>query len=373
MPSSQYKKIGAVTAFAVSALLLLSVVISGCTSATTPKPTHTPTPTSTIAPTSTQTTSQSTTTSLPTITDVVDKVNPAVASIVVGTVTYDWWGQSVPSEQAGSGIIIDKRGYIVTNNHVVDGATSITVSLPDGRSFNATLVGADPATDLAVIKINGDNLPTASFGNSSAMRVGDWVVAIGNALALDGGPTVTAGVVSAKGRSITEDSGTTLYDLIQTDAAINPGNSGGPLIDLNGEVIGINTAKVSSTDVSGVGFAISSNSAAPVVNDLITKGYVSRPYMGVSLVTVTSAIANYYGLATDTGAIISQIGANGPAATAGLKVGDVIATIDGKAIRTSDDAIKAIRSHNIGDTIQVSYYRAKDLKSASVTLTENPH
>ena len=363
MPSSRQEKIGAVTAFAVSALLLLSVVISGCTSATTSAPTP--------SPTSTQNATASS--SLPTITSVVDEVNPAVASIVVGTVTYDWWGQSVPSEQAGSGIIIDKKGYIVTNNHVIEGATSITVSLPDGRSFTATIVGTDPATDLAVIKIDGDNLPTASFGNSSAMRAGNWVVAIGNALALDGGPTVTAGVVSAMGRTIQEDSGVTLYDLIQTDAAINPGNSGGPLINMNGEVIGINTAKVSSVDVSGVGFAISSDSAKPVIDELIAQGYVSRPYLGASLVTVTSAIANYYGLGTDTGALISQIAQNGPAAKAGLKAGDVITTVDGKGITTADDLIKAIRNRSIGDTIQVTFYRGNNLQTASVTLAENPH
>jgi serine protease Do len=363
MSASQHKKRGAVAAFVVSALLFLSIALVGCNSNTSSAPT--------TASTASQT--ATTSTSLPTITEVVDKVNPAVASIVVGTVTYDWWGQSVPSEQAGSGIIIDKKGYIVTNNHVVEGATGITVSLPDGRSFNATLVGSDSATDLAIIKIEGDNLPTASFGNSSAMRAGDWVVAIGNALALDGGPTVTAGVVSATGRSIEESSGVTLYDLIQTDAAINPGNSGGPLINLNGEVIGINTAKISSEDVSGVGFAISSDSARPVVDELITKGYVSRPYMGVSLVTVTSAIANYYGLGTDTGAFISKITQNGPAAKAGLKAGDVITAIDGKAISTSDDAIKAIRSRSIGNTIEVEFYRGNDLQSASVTLSENPH
>ncbi len=365
MPSSQYKKIGKATVLALSALLFLSIALVGCNSNTA----STPTPTPTLTTTQTTTSSYS----LPTITGVVDKVNPAVASIVVGTVTYDWWGQSVPSEQAGSGIVIDKKGYIVTNNHVVEGATSITVSLPDGRSFNATLVGTDSATDLAVIKIDGDNLPTASFGNSSAMRAGDWVVAIGNALALDGGPTVTAGVVSATGRSIEESSGVTLYDLIQTDAAINPGNSGGPLINLNGEVIGINTAKISSEDVSGVGFAISSDSAKPVVDELITKGYVSRPYLGASLVTVTSAIANYYGLGTDTGAFVSRIAQNGPAAKAGLKAGDVITAVDGKELTTADDVIKAIRSRSIGDTIQVKFYRGSDLQSASVTLAENPH
>ena len=354
------------TAIAVT-IIVLSLTLAGCTSNIASI--STPTPTSTSSSTATPADYYT----LPSITSVVDEVNPAVASIVVGTVTYDWWGQSVPSEQAGSGIIIDKRGYIVTNNHVVDGATSITVSIPDGRTFNATLVGTDPATDLAVIKINGDNLPTASFGNSSAMRAGDWVVAIGNALALDGGPTVTAGVVSATGRSITEDSGTTLYDLIQTDAAINPGNSGGPLINLDGEVIGINTAKVSSVDVSGVGFAISSDSAKPVIDALIARGYISRPYLGVSLVTVTPAIASYYSLSTDKGALISQMQQNGPAVKAGLKAGDVITAVDGKEMQTADDVTKAIRSHSIGDTIQITFYRGNSLQSASVTLSENPH
>ena len=367
MPSSQHKKIGAVTAFAVSALLLLSVVISGCTSATTSAPT--PTPTTTPTQTATQTTSYS----LPSFKSVIDEVEPAVASIVVGTVTYDWWGQSYPSSQAGSGFIIDKWGYIVTNDHVVEGATSITVSIPDGRTFNATLVGTDPDSDLAVIKINGDNLPTVSFGNSSAMSRGNWVLALGNALALDGGPTVTQGIISATGRSIQESSGVTLYDLIQTDAAINPGNSGGPLINLNGEVIGINTAKVSSVDVSGIGFAISSDSAKPVIDELIAQGYVSRPYLGVSLVTVTPAIANYYSLSTDTGALISQIEQNGPAAKAGLMAGDVITAIDGQEITTADDVVTAIDNLSIGDTIQVKFYRGNDLQSAAVTLAENPH
>ena len=235
------------TAFAVMILTLL-LATTACAIGTST------TPTLTSAPTQTATSPEDY--NLPSITDVVDQVNPAVVSIVVGTVSYNWFMQPVPSEQAGSGVIIDAEGYIVTNNHVVADGTSITVSLTDGRSFDATIIGTDPSTDLAVIKINGDNLPTASFGNSSALRVGEWVVAIGNALALEGGPTVTVGVVSALGRTIEESSDVTLYDLIQTDAAINPGNSGGPLINLNGEVIGINTAKISSVEVSGVGFAI---------------------------------------------------------------------------------------------------------------------
>ena len=354
------------TAIAVT-IIVLSLTLAGCTSNIASI--STPTPTSTSSSTATPADYYT----LPSITSVVDEVNPAVASIVVGTVTYDWWGQSVPNEQAGSGVIIDKRGYIVTNNHVVEGATSITVSIPDGRTFNATLVGTDSATDLAVIKISGDNLPTASFGNSSVMRAGDWVVAIGNALALDGGPTVTAGVISAMGRNIEESSGVSLYDMIQTDAAINPGNSGGPLINLDGEVIGINTAKVSSVDVSGVGFAISSDSAKPVIDALIARGYISRPYLGVSLVTVTPAIASYYSLGTDKGALISQMQQNGPAVKAGLKAGDVITAVDGKEMQTADDVTKAIRSHSIGDTIQITFYRGSSLQSTSVTLAENPH
>jgi serine protease Do len=353
-------------AFAIT-LIVLSTAIIGCTSSIS----SSPTPTQTSAPT--QTAASPEDYNLPSITDVVDQVNPAVVSIVVGTVSYNWFMQPVPSEAAGSGIIIDARGYIITNNHVIQDATSITVSLTDGRSFDATLVGTDPSTDLAVIKINGDNLPTASFGNSSALRVGEWVVAIGNALALEGGPTVTVGVVSAMGRTIEVDSETTLYDLIQTDAAINPGNSGGPLINLNGEVIGINTAKISSVEVSGVGFAISADSALPVIDELITKGYVSRPYLGVSLVTVTPTIVRSYDLRVDKGAMIYYMNPGTPASDAGLRPGDVITVFDDVEIETADDVILAIRNHSVGDTVQIKFYRGSSLQIASVTLIEKPH
>jgi serine protease Do len=310
--------------------------------------------------------------SLPSITEVVEAVQPAVASIVVGAVSYNIFLQPVPTEQAGSGVIIDPRGYIVTNNHVVEGATSITVSIPDGRSFEATLVGTDPLTDLAVIKIEGGNLPTVDFGDSSALKVGEWVVAIGNALALEGGPTVTAGVVSALGRTIGAESGWTLYDVIQTDAAINPGNSGGPLINLEGEVIGINTAKISSVDVSGVGFAVSADTARPVVEDLISKGYVTRPYLGISVVTVTSAIARNYDLAVEEGAMIYHMSPDTPAADAGLLPGDVIVAVDGEEISTADEMVLAIRAHSVGDTIQITYVRDNAQLNADATLVERP-
>jgi serine protease Do len=353
------------TAF-VATLVVLSIAIVGCTSGTTYSTTPTPTyeATQTVSPGDYN---------LPTITDVVDNVNPSVVSIVVDTVSYNWFMQPVPSESAGSGVIIDEDGYIVTNNHVVEDSTSITVSLTDGRAFDATLVGTDPSTDLAVIKIDGDNLPTASFGNSSALRIGDWVVAIGNALALEGGPTVTVGVVSAMGRTIQVDSDTTLYDLIQTDAAINPGNSGGPLINLQGEVIGINTAKISSVEISGVGFAISANSALPIIDELITKGYVSRPYLGVSMVTVTPAIVSNYDLRVDKGAMIYYMNPGTPASNAGLRPGDVIVRFDGIEIETADEVIAAILSHSVGDTVQIEYYRDSSLQITSATLTEKPH
>ncbi|MFA5375259.1 MAG: trypsin-like peptidase domain-containing protein [Dehalococcoidia bacterium] len=351
------------TAFAAT-LIVLSIAIIGCTSSTPSTSIPTPTSSATTSPEDYN---------LPSITEVVDQVNPAVVSIVVGTVSYNWFMQAVPSEAAGSGVIIDTEGYIITNNHVVEDANSITVSLTDGRSFDATLVGTDPSTDLAVIKIAGSDLPTASFGNSSALRVGDWVVAIGNALALEGGPTVTVGVVSAMGRTIEVDSETTLYNLIQTDAAINPGNSGGPLINLDGEVIGINTAKISSNEVSGVGFAISANSALPIVDELITKGYISRPYMGVSLVTVTPTIVRSYDLRVDKGAMIYYMNPGTPASDAGLRPGDVITVFDDIEVETAEDVILAIRNHSVGDTVQIKFYRGSSLLIVSVTLIEKPH
>jgi serine protease Do len=355
-------------ALLLALLLIAGLVVVGCTSTTgnssTALPSPSPSPIFTPAPT--------TSGSLPSITEVVEEVKPAVASIVVDTVNYNIFLQPVPSEQAGSGVIFDERGYVATNNHVVEGAKTITVSIPDGRNFDATLIGTDPLTDLAVIKIDGDKLPTAEFGESSELRVGDWVVAIGNALSLKGGPTVTVGVISALGRTIEGQSGLSLYDVIQTDAAINPGNSGGPLITLQGEVVGINTAKVSSVEVSGVGFAVSADIARPVIEDLIEKGYVSRPYLGISLVTVTPAIARSYDLDTEEGAMVYRVVAGTPADKAGLKANDVITRFDGEKVTTADDVVLAIRTHDIGDKIEITYLRDGKEITTSATLVERP-
>ena len=351
--------------------LALVLAVAGCDFLEKPS-TATPTPTPMATPTSTPATTPTPPSSLPAITEVVDAVQPAVASIIVGVITYDIFLQPVPQQAAGSGAIIDSRGYIVTNNHVVEGAESITVTLPDGRTFDAVLVGTDPLTDLAVIKIEGIDLPTIPFGDSSTLRAGDWVVAIGNALALPGGPTVTVGVVSALGRSIQEQNGVTLYDVIQTDAAINPGNSGGPLLNLHGEIVGINTAKISAVEISGVGFAVSANTARPIVEELIEEGHVTRPYLGISLLTVNSAIANQFDLATDEGALITSVVTGTPADEAGLLPGDVIIRVDGQKVTTTDDVILAIRGHQIGDPMEITYLRGTVENTVSPILMERP-
>lgn len=348
--------------FVAVLILVLGLAVAGCPGSATSTPTPTPSPTA--SPTSV--------TSLPDIAEVVEAVKPAVASIVAGKVAYNIFLQPVPEEAAGSGVIIDDRGYIITNNHVVEDAESITVTIPDGRSFDATIVGTDPLSDLAVVKVSSNDLPVASFGDSRSLAVGEWVVAIGNALALSGGPTVTVGVVSATGRTIQEQTGVTLYDVIQTDAAINPGNSGGPLINLNGEVVGINTAKVTSVEVSGVGFAVSSNTARVVAEELIDKGYVSRPYLGVSIMTVTPAIARNYDLPVEEGALLSRLVAGSPADRAGLELGDVIVSLGGYEVASADDAVLAIRAHDIGDRVEIVYYRGNSQRTTSAVLIERP-
>ncbi len=305
---------------------------------------------------------------------VVDRVRPAVAFVGIEA-SVRAFSAPVPVGN-GSGAIIDPQGYILTNNHVVEQAQALRVTLPDGRSFDAQLVGRDPATDLAVIKINGTNLPAIPLGDSSKVQVGDWVVAIGNALGLEGGPTVTKGVVSAKDRTITEDNGASLVSLIQTDAAINPGNSGGPLVNLNGELIGINTAIPGPTSQGaqpfGIGFAISINEAKPIVQQLISQGRVIRPYLGVVPVTLTPAIASQLGIQVEKGVILDTVAPNSPAARVGLRQGDVITAVDGKPIASEADLRGAIQAHKIGDTMEMTVLRNGTQMTIRAQLAEAP-
>jgi S1-C subfamily serine protease len=304
--------------------------------------------------------------------DLVARVAPAVVSIVTESVSYNWFWQAVPQTGAGSGIIISPDGYIVTNNHVVDGATKVTVTVSDGDTFEASIVGTDEQTDLAVLKIGASNLTYLHFLNDSLeqLNVLDPVVAVGNALALPGGPTWTTGVVSNLGRSIEESTGVVLDDIIQTDAAINAGNSGGPLLDEAGQVVGINVAIASNAE--NIGFAISTDTAIPVVESLISEGKVARPWLGVSATTVTPTIQQYYNLSVGSGALITSIAADSPADRTGLKPGDVMTRMDDQSISSADDLVSAIASHQVGDHAQVTYYRGSVQSTAIVVLGQSP-
>lgn len=269
----------------------------------------------------------------------------------------------------GSGSIFDSKGYIITNNHVVADADKIIVKLPDGREFKATLVGADPATDLAVIKIEGKDLPVAKLGNSDQIDVGESVIAIGNPFGLE--QTVTAGIVSAKGRS---QVGLTDYeDFIQTDASINPGNSGGPLISLDGEIIGINTAIYSrSGGNQGIGFAIPINMAKSIMKDLIANGRVTRGFLGVVIQDVTQEIAGALGIDVNGGVLISNVGPNTPAGEAGIAQGDLIVKFDGKPVASSNELRNAVAAIRPGTTVPVDLLRKGAKKRVQVTVREQP-
>jgi len=308
---------------------------------------------------------------IPTFADIVKVAQESVVSIQTEGIVSDIFLQPVPQRGAGSGVIIDPKGYIVTNNHVVEGATQVKVMLNDGRSFDAIKVNRDPATDLAVIQIDGANLPVAKLGRSDNLRVGDWVIAIGNALALEGGATVTVGIVSHTKRTIQEQNGVTLYNLIQTDAAINPGNSGGPLLNVAGEVVGINTAIAG--EAQNIGFAIAITPSMPVIEQLITTGRVVRAFLGVSMVDVSSSLIARYNLTVKQGALITAVTRGTPADKAGLQRGDVVIAFDGRKITKAEQVVEIIRSRKPGDTVDITYVRGASEFKTQVTLAETPN
>ncbi len=259
----------------------------------------------------------------------------------------------------------------------MEGAQRLRVVLPDGRAFDAQLVGRDPRTDLAVLKIEGQNLPTVPLGNSSDLRIGEWVVAIGNALALEGGPTVTAGVVSALNREVQEpgsqpgQGGPTLYDLIQTDTAINPGNSGGPLVNLRGEVIGVNT--LGASDAQGINFAISIDGAKRIAEQLRQNGRVVRGFIGVGLATITPSIAAAANLPRTDGVVITGVAQNTPATRAGLQRGDVITAINDVPVKSQRDLQQALTyQFKPGDTVNLRINRGGNEQTVPVTLGDSP-
>ena len=316
--------------------------------------------------------------SLPDLTPVVDKIAPAVVLITTEAIAYDFFQQPIPEKGAGTGVIFDSQGYIVTNSHVVTGtdtavADAIKVSLLDGRTFDVDTknnVWIDPLTDLAVIKIEGDNLPSASFADPSSVRPFQWILAIGYPFNLEGEPTVTTGIISATGRSIEEPNGVVLYDLIQTDAAINPGNSGGPLVNLAGYIIGINTALISGSQ--NIGFSINVSTVLPIVRDLVAQGYVTRPWLGIYMETVNAAVAQSRNLTTQKGVFITRVVSNSPAEQMDLREGDVIIKIDETDVSTMEELRRVVQSYGIGDTINITYVRGDQTVIIPVRLGQTP-
>ena len=313
---------------------------------------------------------------LPAVADVVAQVEPAVVSILVETTSVDFLGRIRRGGGSGSGVIFRADGYILTNNHVVEGADSIVVVLSDGREREAELIGTDRLTDLAVVRIQERGLPTAPLADVSKLRAGDWVIAIGNALGLRGSPTVTLGIVSALGRTIPSGN-STLFDLIQTDAAINPGNSGGPLVNLQGEVVGINTAVLrgtnSGTEAQGIGFAVSMDTAIPVANEIVANGRVIWPWLGVGVADVNAVTAAEMGLSVRRGVLVSNTTSGGPAEQAGIQAEDVIIALGGQEINNLRDLQRILRTeYDPGQQITVTVDRKGQSLEFQATLEEFP-
>lgn len=303
------------------------------------------------------------------IPDVVQKISPSVVAVFTQGLSTDFFFETVPTRGAGTGIVASKDGNILTNAHVVDDARQIRVLFNDGTELPARLVGSDADTDLAVIKVDADDLAVASFGDSDDLVVGQQVVAVGQALGLRGGPTVTSGIVSALGRSIRTE-GAVLENLIQTDAAINPGNSGGALTDMAGNVIGVNTAIAG--DAQNIGFAIAITPARAIVDQLISSGRVIHPFLGVQMVELSPAIASQRGIDLEEGVLIVQVVAGSPADAAGMEENDVVIKIEDEDVETPSDITKVINAKKPGDTVEMEVNRAGAVQTIRATLVERP-
>jgi len=312
-----------------------------------------------------------------TITQAVQNVGPAVVT-VVGTIPGQetFFGKTGDVTISGSGIFISTDGYILTNNHVVEGTQTLNIVLSDGTQQKATVVGTDQYADLAVLKTSGRVTTIASLGNSDMLKPGESVIAIGSPLG-DFKNTVTVGVVSATGRSIDTGKGYQIENLIQTVAAINQGNSGGPLVNLAGQVIGINTLVVrnsgSGSVAEGLGFSIPINTARAVADQLIKKGYFSRPYLGINWQSITPNIAARYNLPVEWGVYVSDVTSGSPAAKAGLQQGDIITRIGDTNLDETHSYINALFLLKPGDQVQVEWIRDGKKQQANVTLGETSH
>ena len=279
-------------------------------------------------------------------------------------------GPSQPQEGQGSGVIVDgNNGYILTNNHVVQNALEIKVTLPDGRTFTGKVLGSYPISDIAVVKIEGTNLPEAKMGDTTNLRVGSWAIAIGNPYGFEN--TVTVGVVSAFNRTLSSpETGRPLQDLIQTDAAINPGNSGGALVNISGEVIGINTAIMPYAQ--GIGFAVDINAAKSIFSDLVQLGHVVRPWLGITYTKINDQMAKDLKLTEITGVIVLEVIKDSPAAKAGLQKNDVIQAINGEKLTKMEVLRQIIKAKKVGDDVTLQVWRSGKILNLTLTLQEMP-
>ena len=317
------------------------------------------------------------------IPDIVDKASHSVVNVDTSTTMTvtspfapfapffdqmpEQFQREIPRRGIGTGFIFREDGYILTNNHVIEGADEIKVTFFDGREFTGKVIGADPLTDIAVVKVEAENLPTLSLGDSDAARVGEFVVAIGNPYGLS--HTVTMGVLSAKGRAVPSgDTGQEYENFLQTDAAINPGNSGGPLLNLDGEVIGINTAIIPFAQ--GVGFAIPINMAKSILDQLIERGKVVRAWLGVYIQNITTEIGKQFGYEGTEGALVADVIENGPAAKANFQRGDIILSVNDQKITDTKNLQNTIRSLKPGDSAKIEIWRNGEKKIIEVLLEE---
>jgi len=320
-----------------------------------------------------------------TLISAIEKVTKNVVNIASVRMVTDELLRIFPIEGVGSGILIDNQGHILTNYHVVDHARRLKVTIYDGKTFNAKVIGTDKLTDLAVLKIEFDSnspnninnntnnnrldtIPSAELGDSDSLKVGQIAIAVGNPFGLTGGPTVTTGIISSLNRNIEFEDG--ILELVQTDAAINPGNSGGPLVNTNGEIIAINTAKIPYAH--GIGFAVPVNTAKTILHELIQYGKVNRPWLGVSTIKITSRIASYYRLPTNEGALVVKVEEYSPAADAGIRQGDIIEEIDEKRIEEITELSSRIKKKKVNEKTLVSVNRYGRRFDISVTLENQP-
>jgi serine protease Do len=361
-------------------LILVSTSCSQITGQNETTPTATTTVTVTVPPVTTSinpswtlSSSGSPSENLSNIADVVALVKPAVVAINTEVVAYDFFSRPYTEQGAGSGWIIDESGIIVTNNHVVEGAKTVTVTTWDGTTYDADVnkIATDSVNDIAIIKIDAQNLPTVKIGDSFQMRVGDWVIAIGNALGQ--GIRASEGIISLTDVSLQIEQGQSLYDLIETTAAINPGNSGGPLVNLSGEVIGITNAKISDVGIEGMGYAIAIDTASPIIQELVNKGYVTRPWLGVGLYTVDELAIQQLDLSVDKGVLLTEVVEGSPADQAELKKWDVVVIIGGQEVTTVEEFTKTLHASIIGQPLEIKYWRGNNEYTTTAVSIENPH